>query len=52
MFSSYWVQPGGAQVGFPCFRGPVCHRIQFCLMLYLLLFEKGKKGGKEKERNG
>jgi hypothetical protein len=35
-----WVQPGGAKVGFPHVRGPVCHLVWFCLMLYLLLLEK------------
>jgi hypothetical protein len=30
-------------VGFPWVRVPVCHRIQFCLVLYLLIFEKKKE---------
>jgi hypothetical protein len=33
--------------GFPCIRGPGCHRVWFWLMLYLLLAE-----GKKWKRNG
>jgi hypothetical protein len=51
---------GSAQLGLSRLstgRGPVCHRVQFCLMLYLLLFKKGKKEREhekkeKKERKG
>jgi hypothetical protein len=46
----YWVQAGGVQIGFQWAKGPVCHRVQFYLMLYLLLFGKKKKR-EEKKRN-
>jgi hypothetical protein len=35
-----WVQPGRAYVSFPWVRGPIHHRVLFCLMLCLLHFEK------------
>jgi hypothetical protein len=41
---AHWdcVQNSGEYVGFPQVKGLVCHRVQFCLILCLLLFEKEK----------
>jgi hypothetical protein len=46
--SRYSVGLGAAHWGIgrlPWDRGPVCHRVWFCLMLYLLLYAKKRGGG-------